>query len=76
MLREIEKEKKAFNELPDEEKAMYTGKWVAVYGGEIVDADDSLFDLIIRFNLVYGRVPVYMMQKVGDDISWQNPFII
>ena len=42
------------------------GKYVAVYGGNIVDSDPDEGELALRFYRTFGYVPVYI-HKVGTE---------
>ena len=60
------KEVAAFNSLPQMIIDNYYGKYVAVYQGNIVDADTDEGELALRFYRTFGYVPVYI-HKVGTE---------
>jgi hypothetical protein len=60
------KEVSAFNQLPQGLVDEYFGKYVAVYGGNIVDSDTDEGELALRFYRTFGYVPVYI-HKVGTE---------
>jgi hypothetical protein len=57
-------EVEAFNQLPQPIIDQYYGQYVAVYNGNIVDADRDEGELALRFYRTFGYVPVYI-HKVG-----------
>jgi len=60
------KEVEAFNQLPQITIDKYYGQYVAVYLGNIVDADPDEAELALRFYRTFGYVPVYI-HKVGTE---------
>ena len=60
------KEVAAFNQMPHHQIDQYYGQYVAVYGGNIVDADLDEAELALRFYRTWGYVPVYI-HKVGTE---------
>ena len=60
------KEVEAFNQMPQSFIDDYYGQYVAVYNGNIVDADPDEGELALRFYRVFGYVPVYI-HKVGTE---------
>lgn len=60
------KEVTAFNQMPSYQVDQYYGQYVAVYGGNIVDADLDEAELALRFYRTWGYVPVYI-HKVGTE---------
>ncbi len=60
------KEVTAFNQIPSYQVDQYYGQYVAVYGGNIVDADPDEAELALRFYRTWGYVPVYI-HKVGTE---------
>jgi hypothetical protein len=60
------KEVAAFNELPQPMIDNYYGQYVAVYQGNIVDADPDEAELALRFYRTFGYVSVYI-HKVGTE---------
>jgi hypothetical protein len=58
------REVEAFNLLPQPMIDEYYGQYVAVYDGNIVDADPDEGELALRFYRTFGYVPVYI-HKVG-----------
>ena len=60
------KEVTAFNQMPSYLVDGYYGQYVAVYGGNIVDADPDEAELALRFYRTWGYVPVYI-HKVGTE---------
>ena len=60
------KEVTAFNQMPSYRIDQYYGQYVAVYGGNIVDADPDEAELALRFYRTWGYVPVYI-HKVGTE---------
>ena len=60
------KEVEAFNQMPQPQIDQYYGQYVAVYGGNIVDADPDEAELALRFYRTFGYVPVYI-HKVGTE---------
>ena len=59
-------EVEAFNLLPQPLIDEYYGQYVAVYNGNIVDADPDEGELALRFYRTFGYVPVYI-HKVGTE---------
>ena len=57
-------EVEAFNRLPQPVIDQYYGQYVAVYNGNIVDADRDEGELALRFYRTFGYVPVYI-HRVG-----------
>ncbi len=57
-------EVEAFNRLPQPSIDQYYGQYVAVYNGNIVDADRDEGELALRFYRTFGYVPVYI-HRVG-----------
>ncbi len=60
------KEVAAFNQMPQFRIDQFYGQYVAVYGGNIVDADADEAELALRFYRTFGYVPVYI-HKVGTE---------
>ncbi len=60
------KEVAAFNQMPQTLIDEYYGHYVAVYQGNIVDADPDEGELALRFYRTFGYVPVYI-HKVGTE---------
>ena len=60
------KEVTAFNQIPSYQVDQYYGQYVAVYQGNIVDADPDEAELALRFYRTWGYVPVYI-HKVGTE---------
>ena len=60
------KEVTAFNQMPSYLIDQYYGQYVAVYQGNIVDADPDEAELALRFYRTWGYVPVYI-HKVGTE---------
>lgn len=60
------KEVTAFNQMPSYQVDQYYGQYVAVYQGNIVDADPDEAELALRFYRTWGYVPVYI-HKVGTE---------
>ena len=60
------REVEAFNSLPQPLIDDYYGQYVAVYNGNIVDADPDEGELALRFYRTFGYVPVYI-HKVGTE---------
>ncbi len=60
------KEVAAFNGMPSYQIDQYYGQYVAVYQGNIVDADPDEAELALRFYRTWGYVPVYI-HKVGTE---------
>ncbi len=60
------KEVAAFNQMPHYQIDQYYGQYVAVYQGNIVDADPDEAELALRFYRTWGYVPVYI-HKVGTE---------
>ncbi len=60
------KEVTAFNQMPQVLIDQYYGQYVAVYQGNIVDADFDEAELALRFYRTWGYVPVYI-HKVGTE---------
>lgn len=58
------KEVVAFTHIPQSELDPHYGQYVAVYKGNIVDADSDEGELAERFYRTFGYVPVYI-HKVG-----------
>ena len=56
----------AFNRMPQATVDQYFGQYVAVYQGNIVDADFDEAELALRFYRTFGYVPVYV-HKVGTE---------
>ncbi len=62
----------AFNQIPQSNIDEYYGKYVAVYGGNIVDSDRDEGELALRFYRTFGYVPVYI-HKVGTEDGLIDP---
>ncbi len=62
----------AFNEMPQNLVDEYYGQYVAVYQGNIVDADPDEGELALRFYRTFGYVPVYI-HKVGVEDGLIDP---
>lgn len=60
------REVEAFNQMPASMTDAYYGQYVAVYNGNIVDADRDEGELALRFYRTFGYVPVYI-HKVGTE---------
>ena len=60
------KEVTAFNQMSHHQIDSYYGQYVAVYQGNIVDADTDEAELALRFYRTWGYVPVYI-HKVGTE---------
>jgi len=60
------KEVTAFNQMPSYQIDKYYDQYVAVYQGNIVDADPDEAELALRFYRTWGYVPVYI-HKVGTE---------
>lgn len=60
------KEVVAFNQMSQYQIDQYYGQYVAVYQGNIVDADPDEAELALRFYRTWGYVPVYI-HKVGTE---------
>ncbi len=60
------KEVSAFNQMGQQLVDEYYGQYVAVYRGDIVDADPDEGELALRFYRTFGYVPVYI-HKVGTE---------
>ncbi len=60
------KEVAAFNQMSHYQIDQYYGQYVAVYQGNIVDADPDEAELALRFYRTWGYVPVYI-HKVGTE---------
>lgn len=60
------KEVSAFNQMGQQLVDEYYGQYVAVYQGNIVDADPDEGELALRFYRTFGYVPVYI-HKVGTE---------
>lgn len=63
--RQIAAESKVWYALPNEERGKYSGKFVAIYRGQIVDNDPDQVKLIQRMRQKYGHAPV-MITEGGD----------
>lgn len=57
----------AFNNIPQNIVDEHYGKYVAVYGGNIVDSDRDEGELALRFYRTFGYVPVYIHQVGTED---------
>lgn len=57
----------AFNQIPQSIVDEYYGKYIAVYGGNIVDSDPDEGELALRFYRTFGYVPVYIHQVGTED---------
>ncbi len=57
----------AFNQIPQNIVDEHYGKYVAVYGGNIVDSDPDEGELALRFYRTFGYVPVYIHQVGTED---------
>ena len=66
------KEVTAFNQMPSYQVDQYYGQYVAVYQGNIVDADPDEAELALRFYRTWGYVPVYI-HHVGTDEALVDP---
>ncbi len=60
------KEVAAFNQMPQSQIDQFYGQYVAVYQGNIVDADADEAELALRFYRTFGYVSVYI-HKVGTE---------
>lgn len=60
------KEVAAFNQMSQQLIDEHYGEYVAVYQGNIVDADPDEGELALRFYRTFGYVPVYI-HKVGTE---------
>ena len=67
-------EQQAFYSMKTQLEKEYWGKYVAIYGGRVVDSDINESNLIHRFFETYGDVPVYI-DKVGENriIKMRSP---
>ncbi len=61
----IAAETTAWYRLPAEERAGYADKYVAVYGGKVVDSDPDRLTLYLRVRERYGRQPI-LITEGGD----------
>lgn len=61
----IAAETAAWYRLPAEERASYAGKYVAVFGGKVVDSDPDRLTLYLRLRERYGRQPI-LITEGGD----------
>lgn len=62
----------AFNQIPQSLVDEHYGKYIAVYGGNIVDSDVDEAELALRFYRTFGYVPVYI-HKVGTEDGLIDP---
>jgi len=62
----------AFNQIPQSVVDEHYGKYIAVYGGNIVDSDHDEGELALRFYRTFGYVPVYI-HKVGTEDGLIDP---
>ncbi len=58
-------ETEAWYRLATEERRSYRGKFVAVYGGQVVDSDLDRLTLYLRIREHYGRQPI-LITEGGD----------
>ena len=61
----IATETAAWYRLPPEERARYAGKYVAVFGSQVVDSDSDRLALYLRLRERYGRQPI-LITEGGD----------
>jgi hypothetical protein len=65
----FEQERAAFIAMHPQLMEKYEGKWVAVYGGQVVDVDDDYATLYDRALDRYGDdTPIYFQQVVKEVI--------
>lgn len=62
----------AFHQIPQSVVDEHYGKYIAVYGGNIVDSDLDEGELALRFYRTFGYVPVYI-HKVGTEDGLIDP---
>jgi hypothetical protein len=58
-------ETEAWYRLSAEDRKRYEGKFVAVYGGQVVDSDPDRLSLYLRLRERYGRQPI-LITEGGD----------
>ncbi len=61
----IATETEAWYAMPAEDRQRYTGKYVAVYDGQIVDSDQDRLALFFRAHERFGRYPI-LITEGGD----------
>jgi hypothetical protein len=66
-LSDFRKEKQAFYSMRDKLKKDYAGKYVAIYGEQVVGSDFDKIALAERFYNEYGEVPVYIGKPDKDE---------
>lgn len=66
---EWEENRRAFWRMHSELLAKgYEGKWVAVYQGKVVDADEEERVLLKRVREKFGYVPVYIQRVLSEGL--------
>lgn len=58
-------ETEAWYRLPVEDRKQYEGRFVAVYGGRVIDSDPGRLTLYLRLREQYGRRPI-LITEGGD----------
>jgi len=62
----LEREKRAFRAMKDKFTKEDMGRYVAIYGGQIVDSDTDMTLLVRRVREEYGPKPVLVEQITND----------
>ena len=69
---EFERQKRAFEFIPEERLAQYNGQFVASHNGVILESDNNLRSLTLRLVERHGYIPVYIT-KVGGSLRINIP---
>jgi hypothetical protein len=69
----LEKEKLSFLGMEDKLMGKYKGKFVAIFGGTVVDSDKDDKVLVERIIKKYGGGTPILVQKVGERIYVEGP---
>ena len=70
----FEEQKRAFQSIPAQVLAPYTGRFVVSRNGTIVDSDENLSRLTERFFARHGRGTVYVT-RVGSPVRISTPLV-
>lgn len=70
----FEEQKRAFQSIPPQVLAAYTGRFVVSRNGRIVDSDENLSRLTERFFARYGGATVYVT-RIGSYVRIATPLI-
>jgi hypothetical protein len=72
----IQRETAAYEAMFDQLARDYSGQWVAVHDGQVIDHDPDISTLYARTRARYGRTSV-LIRQVGavadEDLHWRTP---